>query len=68
MEKQIRETRDFLRLLADHLEANGMPGKAGDCTTHANKLTELLGRQTRSSNVRGAFEDAANTHRFPKGR
>jgi len=44
MTKTIADTAFFLRLLAAHLEENGMIGKAGDCSTHAASLEFLISR------------------------
>ena len=37
---QVEETRAFLHRIAKHLEDNGMPGQAGNCTIQALKLQQ----------------------------
>lgn len=37
---RVEEARAFLHRLAQHLEANGMPGQAGNCTLHALSLQQ----------------------------
>ena len=39
---QLTETIAFLRRLAVHLDAEDMPGQAGNCTIQANKLEQVL--------------------------
>lgn len=42
IQNELSITREFLRELAKHLEANEMPGQAGNCTIRANGLTNAL--------------------------
>lgn len=42
MNTEIESVADFLDRLAEHLEASGMPGKAGDCTVNARRLRAAL--------------------------
>lgn len=37
---KIEEARSFLHRLAKHLDENGMPGQAGNCTIQAGRLQE----------------------------
>jgi sortase (surface protein transpeptidase) len=37
---QVEGARAFLHRIAKHLEENGMPGQAGNCTIQAHKLAE----------------------------
>lgn len=40
--KELDITEAFLRRLAKHLEENGMPGQAGNCTIRADSLARAL--------------------------
>jgi hypothetical protein len=42
--QELDETERFLRQLAKHLEANDMPGQAGNCTIVADRISERLGK------------------------